>query len=813
MLTSGDESARRKLTPFVLLLFVGSGFAALIYEVVWLQLLQFVIGSSAVSLGVLLGTYMGGMCLGSLLFPRLVRPGLHPLRVYGLIELGIAACGVAVWFGVPLAGGIYTSAAGYGMPSILLRGFICALSLLAPTMLMGATLPALARWVETTPSGISWLGYFYGGNIAGAVAGSLTAGFYLLRVYDMATATFVAAAVNATVAIASFVLASVAGEAPAAAGPAELPAGLGRPGAAHAVIALSGLTALAAEVVWTRMLSLMLGATVYTFSIILAVFLAGLGLGSAGGAAVARVTRRARFWLGACQLLLAAAIAWTALALTRSLPFWPVNPMLAASFWHVFQLDLVRTIYAVFPPTVLWGASFPLAMAAAARPGQDPGRLVGGVYAANTAGAIAGAVGASLLLIPRLGSQNAQRLLIAAAALAGLAALAPVLRPAPGAGRARRSTTALRFTVAAALLGGFVALLSQSAAPAPWKVVAYGRNAAATDPGVQPLYVGEGMNASIAVTLWTDGHRLFHVSGKVEASSEPQDMRLQRMLAHIPALAHPRPRSVLVVGHGAGVTAGTFLAYPEMERIVICEIEPLVPKVADRYFSAENGAVARDRRVRFIYDDARHYLLTAGEKFDVITSDPIHPWVKGTASLYSREYFDLCRRRLNPGGVISQWAPLYESDVDTVRSELATFFRVFPRGTIWSNDLDGDGYDVVLLGQDGPITIDADAMEQRLRRPDHKAVAASLSQVGFDSAMDLLGAYAGYAPDLEGWLRGAQINTDRNLRLQYMAGRGLNNRRSGEIFNEMLFYRRFPHEVLQVSPERESLLRRLMRMP
>ena len=185
-------AAPRRFLPVLLVLFVGSGCAALIYEVVWLQLLQLVIGSTAVSLGVLLGTFMGGMCLGSLLLPRLVSARRHPLRVYALLELGIGAIGLAVLFGMPHVEQVYTRYAGHGMPGILLRGAVAGVCLLPPTLLMGATLPAIARWVETDPEGVSWLGFFYGGNIAGAVFGCLLAGFYLLRVHDMATATYVA---------------------------------------------------------------------------------------------------------------------------------------------------------------------------------------------------------------------------------------------------------------------------------------------------------------------------------------------------------------------------------------------------------------------------------------------------------------------------------------------------------------------------------------------------------------------------------------------------------------------------------------------
>src|SRR5262245_55115773 len=190
----------RRFLPALLLLFVGSGCAALIYEIVWFQLLQLVIGSSAVSLGVLLGTFMGGMCLGSLLFARFVGSDKHPLRVYAALELGIGLSALVILFGMPLLGGVYFTLGGTGIVGILMRGLAASICLLPPTLMMGATLPAMSRWVESSPEGVSWLGFFYGGNIAGGVIGCLTAGFYLLRVHDVAFATYVAICLNVIVA-------------------------------------------------------------------------------------------------------------------------------------------------------------------------------------------------------------------------------------------------------------------------------------------------------------------------------------------------------------------------------------------------------------------------------------------------------------------------------------------------------------------------------------------------------------------------------------------------------------------------------------
>lgn len=785
---------RRRVLPLLLVLFVGSGCAALIYEVIWFQLLQLVIGSSAISLGVLLGTFMGGMCLGSVALARIISARQHPLRIYALLELGIGILGIIVFFGIPLLDRLYAAIAGHGFWGIVLRAVISVVCLLPPTLLMGASLPAIARWVETTPRGVSWLGFFYGGNIAGAVFGCLLAGFYLLRVYNMAAATYVAASINAAVALISFRLARKT-EYSARDREEIREDGERGWGAIYIAIAISGMCALGAEVIWTRLLSVMLGATVYTFSIILAVFLVGLGMGSGAGSFLSRRIVKPRIALGICQMLLTAAIAWTAYTLANSLPYWPVNPLLSKDPWFTFQIDLMRTIWTILPAPLLWGASFPLALAAVATRGQDAGRLVGEVYAANTVGAILGALGFSVVMIPWVGTQQSQRLLVELSALAALIVLVPLLR---------ETRAGVAWLAASTVIAIF---LAWTVSEVPWLAVAYGRRMAIqTNPG-RVLYLGEGMNSSVAISELEDGKtHYFHVSGKVEASTEPYDMRLQRMLGHLSALVHQQPRSVLVVGFGAGVTAGTFVLHPSVERIVICEIEPLIPPAATQFFGRENYNVLRDGRTQVVYDDARHFILTTKEKFDIITSDPIHPWVKGTSALYSKEYFELCKRHLNPGGVVTQWVPLYESDVKTVKSELATFFDVFPNGTIWGNDINGEGYDTVLLGQAEPTRINLDELQERLDRPDHLSVLRSLRAVEFRSTLNLLATYSGRASDLTPWLAHADINQDLNLRLQYLAGMGLNYDRPAVIYNQILAYLKFPEDIFVGSEERRESL-------
>jgi spermidine synthase len=784
---ASEDAAPGKFYPVVLCFFIGSGFAALVYEIVWFQLLELVIGSTAVSLAVLLGTFMGGMCLGSLAFARVIPASLHPLKIYAAIEFGMGVLAVAVLYLLPPAANLYAGIGAQGAAGVAVRALMCAAFLLAPTVLMGATLPCAARFIERTPRGVSWLGILYTGNLAGAVVGCLLAGFYLLRLHDMATATFVAVAINALCAALALLVAALAPY-----GPERAPAAAPRlslrseAAAVYLTIALSGLTALGAQVVWTRLLSLLLGPSVYTFSIILAVFLLGLGLGSSVGSFLARGPRSPLVMLGWCQLLLVGAIAWAALSIDAWLPYWPVYPVLNAHPWVMFQLDLARALWAVLPAACLWGASFPLALAAAAPRHQDAGRAVGAVYAANTVGAIVGGVAFSIIVVPVIGTHWAQRVLLA---VAGVAVVVVVLARLPAmlkVGGRLRAASAFVALLAVALA---TAALAAFVPPAPGALYAFGRKITSPDYEPKMLYVGEGMNSSIAVTEDPNGARYFHVAGKIEASSYPADMRLQRMLGHLPALLNAKPRSVLVVGFGAGVTSGTFVTYPGIERIVICEIEPLIPQRVAPYFVEENNGVLKDPRVTVVYDDARRFVLTSDEKFDIITSDPIHPWVKGAASLYTREYFELVKRRLKPGGIVTQWVPLYESTVDVVKSEMATFLSVFPQGIVWVNDRE-DGADVVLLGQLDPAPIDVDAVAQRLNT--NPRAATSLRDIGFESAIDLIASYAGRGINLAGWLKGAAVNTDRDLRLQYLAGLGLNVKEQARIYSELTEGRRLP---------------------
>jgi spermidine synthase len=825
-------TAERRTARALPVLFAASGCAAQIYQVVWFQLLSFAIGASALSLGVLLPTYLGGLCIGSLLLPRCVSPDAHPLRVLGWLELGVGALGVAALYAIPALGGLYTTWAGTGAASLALRLLVAALALLPATILMGATLPAIARWVEAESDGAARLGGLYAANIAGAVAGCVLAGFYLLRVHDAQVATFVAAALDAAVGLACLALAAATNTSRAAAEAKmpehdrvesarrchapPVPAVPAVPAAAHgatwpvlAAAALSGMTALSAEIVWTRNLSLLFGGTVYAFALILAVFLLGLGAGSSEGAALARRfdPRRA---LALCQIGLCAAIAWAAYAIGRALPYWPLDVTLPSTAALTLALDLLRAALVILPAALLWGASFPLALAASldtrasgvgTRGAGDSRRAVGALYAANTAGAIVGALATTFVLIPALGSARTQQLSIPVAAGAALLLLATDRRAARQAQKA-----------AGAVALGAALVLAWSVPALPPALVAYGRFLPTRGQDANVVYVGEGIASSIAVTREPNGLLTYHNAGKTQASTYPQDLRLQRMLGHLATLIPEQPRSVLVIGLGAGITAGAASADPAVERVVVAEIEPLVANVAKEYFADYNQGVVTSPRVEIRVDDGRHVLATSPDKFDAITSDPLDPWVKGAAALYTREFWELCKSRLNDGGVVTVFLQLYETTEDAAKSEIATFLSAFPHGALFANTVDGQGYDAVLVGRANDAPIDVDIIERRLADPSYERVARSLRDVGFDSALDLLGTYAGGAADMSGWLGTAARNTDRGLRLQYLAADGLNVVRADEIYRQIVAHGpRFPERLFVGSPAALEALRQRLR--
>ena len=786
-----------KPATLLLPLFVASGAAALVYEVVWFQLLALQVGGATRAIALVLATFMAGLGAGALVLPRLIRKSTDPLRAVAALEVFTALCGLTLPWAI----------AATGMLSGALQWLAVCLLLLPPTLAMGGTLPIAARGLGPGRRATRQVAGLYAANTFGGVLGCLLAGFHLLRLHDVWVATFVAVALNLAAALWAATLRRRGISSHTAANPSALPPAGPEPAAPRldqgvlVAACLSGATALAAEVVWTRLLTLLLGGTTYTFSLILAGFLTGIGI----GAAVASQLRPPRPWLAWCQVALVPAIAWGAWSLGVGLPAWPINPRLAASPWGQFQVDFVRCLVAVLPAAILWGASLPLAIASASRDGHSPSRATAAVLAANTLGAVLGSLAAALWLLPGAGSRATQALLVATAAVAAVVAMPPRQRGVRGLAGWPRIVP----SITAILLAAWLVPRVPELAPA---LVAWGRLAAVfREQPVEFLTVREGADSTLAVSRSADGSLNYHNAGKVQASGEPQDMRLQRMLGHMATLVPEDPRKVLVIGCGAGVTAGSVSVDPAVVAETICEIEAEVPRTAGEYFGPINQDVIRNPKVTVTIDDARHHLRTTTDRFDAITSDPFDPWVRGAANLYTREFFQSARDHLTPGGVITVFVQLYEAGTPAVKSEIATFLEVFPDGLVFGNTAGGEGYDLVLLGCNGPTVIDLDRIDERLRGPGAEALRESLADIGCSNAADLFASFAATGPQLRGWLADAEINRDANLRLQYLAGLGVNAYEQKAIYRKILAAGDWPEGVFTGSPVRMNRLKKLGR--
>jgi spermidine synthase len=575
----------------------------------------------------------------------------------------------------------------------------------------------------------------------------------------------------------------------------------------YIAIGISGASALGSQVIWTRNLALLLGGTVYTFALILGSVLLGLGIGSSFGASAARNVRDPRRALAIIQILAIVGLGWAAWMISHNLPYWPINPGNAPTPWHMIQVDFLRSFLVVLPAALCWGASFPLAVAAVADGRGNSSAAVARVYAANTAGAIVGALAASLVLIAWLGTQHSQRLLMV---LTLAAAVVLLLQPALQAAATVTSRTRAGVMAVVAVLVLFAT--GSMVQPLPGVLVGYGRWAVTwLQAQGEFIFVGEGMHASLAVSRRADGTQQYHNAGKVQASSQYDDMRLQRMLGHLTTLLSKDPKNVLVIGCGAGVTAGAVSVSPAVQTQTIVEIESLVPKVVSKYFAEENHHVIDNPKVTVRIDDARHFLLTTDQKFDAITADPFDTWVKGAATLNTAEFYEEMKRHLNPGAVVTAWLPFYETTVPAIKSELATFMAAFPYTMIFGNTAGGQGYDGVLMGSMEPFEIDVTELQARLDSPEYAPVLQSLTDVGYGSVPELLGTFAATGEQLKAWLADAQINRDRNLRLQYLAGLGINNYEQAGIYSEILQQGQWPEGMFTGELSELSALRSTIR--
>jgi spermidine synthase len=720
-------------TDFVFFL---SGVAALVYESVWARLLSRVLGSHAQGTAVVLAVFMLGLGLGAVLLSRAAARSAHPQRLYAGLEAFIALWAAAVPFAI---GGLQP------VDGLFARIAIASTFLLPPTLAMGATVPLMTRLVVADRARVGQdAARFYGANTLGACVGALLAVTVFMPRLGLDGALWGAALLSLVVAGLGATLASPP-RAPAPAAPEHgrtAAASRLRIGSGAACAFAFGAAGLALEVVMTRVLISVTGASVYAFALVLAVFLGGIALGSF----------QAREWLAAPArpLAIVERCAWGAvvaaalgvLALRWQLGeadlFGGLDNRVApdASPLAMWASHGVVAALALFGPAVAFGAALPACAALEAEhaPQLESERVLGRVYLANTLGALLGAVAAGFVLLTHLGPR-----------LAFVATLAPLALVV----MASRFKLAGNSSAAVGLRLATLALVAWSVLPGD------------PPPGRTTLYSEAGRCENVAVedNVEAGGARVraIRINGKVEASTAPVDMRLQRLLAYIPGLLHGAVKSAAVVGLGAGTTAGALLDLPHIERIELFELEPKVADAA-RLFAAWNGGVVDDPRVTLHFVDGRHALMRATAHYDLITSDPVHIWTRGSSDLYTLEYFQALGARLAPGGVASQWLSLYELSTEDVQVMVATWCAAFEHVAAYLT-----AYDLALIGANEPWS--GVLAEARLS----DVLAAKLAEVGVLGAHELAALDVADDAELRAWCANAEPMRDSKPVLEFRA--------------------------------------------
>jgi spermidine synthase len=738
-----------------------SGAAGLAYQILWTRQLTLVLGHTVAAVSTVLAAFMGGLGLGHLLAARSVdRLDRRALaRLYAALEGGIAVLGLLLLALVRLP---LPASSG-------LRFAFGALAVLVPATLMGATLPALAALARPAPTRLgAAAGGLYAANTAGAVLGSLATALALLPWLGVRRSTVAAALLNLAAAGLAWWWARWAPPTPSAARgakkesaarlrPAEaLPAS-----AVLMVLALSGLGALADEVAWTRALILLIGPTAYAFAFIVASVIAGLAVGSALAARWADGLARPGRALGLVQLAAAA----SSVALVGVLGHLPMRAAAlvrahADDMGRLMALQFASVFLLLLAPSALFGAAFPLAVRIL---GQDRGRAgeaLGRAGAANTAGAIAGALLAGFVALPALGLRRSLLAAAATHALAGLVAFVPA-RQGGARWLAAAAVTLAAWAAPRVAPPWDAALL----AGGPYKYALY----ASAEEMEEELRSGElvfyrdGSAATVSVKR-LGGSLSLSVDGKVDATNTA-DMLTQRLLAHLPLLLHGAPQEVLVIGLGSGVTAGSALTHP-VRSVEVVEISREVVEAA-RLFRRANRNALEDARLRVVVGDGRHHLQTASHAYDVIISEPSNPWMAGVANLFSRDFFALGRSRLAPGGLFCQWAHAYNMSPRDLRVVAGSFTDVFPAAALF---VVNEG-DVLLVGARDAFPAPApEALGARLARAE---VQADLAEVGVRTPFGLAILHALSGEALRAWAADAPRHTDDRPVLEFSAPRFL----------------------------------------
>jgi len=820
------SSGRNRLQDALMASVLLSGACGLLYEVLWMRALLLVLGNTLLSTSLILAIFMGGLALGSYCFGRWAKRWSRPstlLRAYALMEFGIGLWALALLGSRPWFESLVISWPRALPPGLFAMAQVTAsaLLILPPTALMGGTLPVLSAFFGRGRGAQlgGAIGRLYAINTLGAAAGSFSSGFFLIPTLGLSRTQMLAATANLLIAAVALAGARIvssterhgsfrpigcrASDAPDGASESDAASRMpeSRPSSFLLVFFLSGFAALLYEVAYTRILALVLGPTVYAFGLMLTMFILGLALGSHLLASRSdrwgeRADGRPRLLalLAGLYALVGLAVA-TSVPIINRLPLW-VSEIVRAHAEHYARLQLLQGAMIaglLLVPAMLSGAAFPVLVKLFVRQERAIGGDMGRALAANTGGAVAGALLTGLLFIPQLGTERALwiGIFVTVGTSVGLVSQLPI-------------RWSVRFGLGASLLGLF-ALLSgllpkwdvERLSAGLYKYAPYYTD---VDADViahrgELLYYKEGAIATVAVRRVGSEHQL-SLDGKVDASDGGADMLTQKLLAHLPLLMADRPRRACIIGLGSGVTAGAALKHP-LERVDIVEISPEVVRAA-RFFEHVNDRALDDPRARLVLGDARNVLLLATDSYDVIISEPSNPWMAGASALFTREFFQRARARLTERGLMCQWFHSYNMPERDLKTLLRTFHSVFPHAFLWAlteNDL------LVIGAKDSSFDLDLARLERNFHRP---AVREDLRRLGITDLYALLSLYVMRDEDIGRFAHGAPLHTDDHPVLEFSSPRAMHAQTSRSNRRAL---REFPR-ALPPPPAIQAVLKR-----
>ncbi len=731
-------------------LLVGSGFAALAYETLWVKQLGRVVGVEVHAVTIALSAFFAGLALGGALLGPLADRSSRPVRLYAALEAGAAVLGVLSTLALARAAGPFVALREVAGPLAWALPFgLVGL----PSFLMGGTLPALLRALHPDDAAVApATGLLYAANTAGAVAGTLATPFLLVPVFGISGAGLFAGAVGLIVAAAAFALDRRAFVPPASRVETVASSRSCDARLALALYAMAGGVALGYEVVWSELLVQFLSTRTYAFAVMLGTYLTGLALGSWLFARLSQPHHDSWRVLG---LLLAGAGA-SAILIVSALGAWLPDAQTFVGMWamrlsgletiEVVARFMVASVVILLVPTTLLGAAFP-AVARLAAGADRVGGDVGLVAALNTAGGIAGTFLTGFVLVPLVGLVGSLGLLAVGGALLGAVAILKSARP-----------QAASLAVVLVLVVGFVAwttprdrLAQLLAEEREGRLVFYDEDPGGTVAVLEQEVASRGGGS----------FRRLYIQGVSNSGDALTSLRYMRLQALLPLLVHPgEPRSVLVLGLGTGITAGALLLDSGLEKRVVAELLPPVVE-ASAYFSG-NFTASRDARLDVRIGDGRHELLRHSERYDLITLEPPPPSAAGVVNLYSRDFYELCRERLAPGGLMAQWWPLPTQNEEDSRSLVRAFLDVFPHAGAWSTEF----HEVLLIGSLGPLDLDGPRVAERFGRPE---IEQALAEVGIESPEALLGTWITGREGLEAFAGSAPPVTDDRPLIEHAA--------------------------------------------